>query len=237
MFGFFCYDKYMDNNLEKLNAAIAATKLIQDGMIVGLGTGSTVAFFLEALAERIRQEKLHIIGVTTSSKTELSARQLGIDMMDIDDVPVIDITVDGADEVDHNMNGIKGGGAAFLMEKIVAKNSKRVVWIVDSQKIHDNLGSMPLPVEVVPFGSGKLIAEFKRSHLYPTLRKDNGVPVITDMGHYIVDLALKRIDQPYELEKYLDGQIGVVEHGLFLDVADEIIIGTIDGVRRLISEA
>lgn len=184
--------------------------------------------FLDFLAKRIKTENLDIIGVTTSFKTAQRAEELGIHIQDIDDSPMIDITVDGADEVDKSLNGIKGGGAAFLMEKIVAKNSKRVVWIVDSEKVHEKLGQFPLPVEVVPFGSGKLIEEFEKNHLYPKLRLDSHnkpVITITDMGHYIVDLSLKSIDQPFELGKYLDGRVGVVEHGLFLDIADEIIIG------------
>ncbi|CAM3135271.1 ribose-5-phosphate isomerase RpiA [Leuconostoc rapi] len=224
----------MENiNLEKKHAAKAAAQLIKNGMTVGLGTGSTVNYFLDALANRISQENLKIIGVTTSFKTAGRAKSLGITIIDIDDAPMIDLTVDGADEVDCHMNGIKGGGAAFLMEKIVAHNSNRVVWIVDSQKLHEQLGSFPLPVEIVPFGSGKLITDFKKHHLHPVLRQRDGKTIVTDMGHFIVDLVLNKIDQPYQLGQYLDGKIGVVEHGLFLDIVDEIIIGTSAGVRQL----
>lgn len=221
-------------NLEKQHAANAAAMLIKNGMTVGLGTGSTVDYFLKALAKRVQRENLQIVGVTTSFKTAKSAQDLGIKIIDIDDAPMIDLTIDGADEIDAHMNGIKGGGAAFLMEKIVAKNSKRIVWIVDSQKVHVKLGMVPLPVEVVPFGSGKLMAELTKHQLHPTWRKSNDELVVTDMGHYIIDLSLKSIDQPYELERYLDGKIGIVEHGLFLDVVDEIIIGTATGVERLL---
>ena len=117
----------------------------------------------------MRQENLSITGVTTSFKTETMAQNLGIKIIDIDDVATIDLTIDGADEVDYDMNGIKGGGAAFLMEKIVATNSKRIVWIVDSQKVHLKLGLMPLPLEVVPFGSGKLMKimdHFRKEHIF-----------------------------------------------------------------------
>ncbi|ADG39956.1 MULTISPECIES: ribose-5-phosphate isomerase RpiA [Leuconostoc] len=228
----------MENiSLEKKHAAVAASQLIKNGMTVGLGTGSTVNYFLDALATRIRQENLKIVGVTTSFKTANRAESLGITIIDIDDAPAIDLTVDGADEVDNRMNGIKGGGAAFLMEKIVAHNSNRVVWIIDSQKRHQQLGRFPLPVEIVPFGSGKLIADFKKRHLHPVLRQQDGKTVVTDMGHFIVDLVLNRIDQPYQLGQYLDSRIGVVEHGLFLGVADEIIIGTSSGVRQLKRDA
>lgn len=231
----FCYHEDMITiNDEKRQAGETAAQLIEDGMTVGLGTGSTVAYFLEALAARIRNEQLHIVGVTTSFKTATIAQTLGITIVDIDDAPTIDLTVDGADEVDVQMNGIKGGGAAFLMEKIVAKNSKRIVWIVDSQKVHQQLGQFPLPVEIVPFGHGKLVAEFAQQQLHPVLRLQNGVPVVTDMGHYIVDLHLEVIDQPTELGQYLDGRVGVVEHGLFLNIADEIIIGQEQGPTFLL---
>lgn len=220
-------------NLEKKHAGVAASELIDDGMVVGLGTGSTVDFFLKALAERVELEHLSIVGVTTSFKTAARAQQLGIKVLDIDDAPMIDITIDGADEVDQHMNGIKGGGAAFLMEKIVAKNSKKIIWIVDSQKVHEKLGQFPLPVEIVPFGSGKLIAEFSTQHLYPILREKDDKPIITDMGHFIVDLHLETIDQPHELGNYLDRRVGVVEHGLFLDTVDEIIIGTSHGIEKI----
>ncbi|GMA69296.1 ribose-5-phosphate isomerase A [Leuconostoc litchii] len=219
-------------NNSKKNAGEYAATLVKDGMIVGLGTGSTVAYFLDELSRRIKYEKLSIIGVTTSTKTAERAQELGIPIRDIDSVLKIDLTIDGADEVDCYMNGIKGGGAAFLMEKIVAKYSKRVVWIIDEQKLHKTLGQFSLPVEVVPFGNGQLIHELTQHHLYPKLRLNTQKqPIVTDLGHYIVDLDLKQIDQPYELAQYLDSQIGVVEHGLFLDIADEVIIGQDDGYR------
>ncbi len=118
------------------------------------------------------------------------------------------------------------------MEKIVARYSRRVIWIIDEQKLHNKLGQFPLPVEVVAFGSGKLIAELKKRHLHPKLRLDNHQqPLVTDLGHYIVDLDLEQIDQPFELGHYLDGQIGIVEHGLFLNVADQVIIGQDESYR------
>lgn len=233
----FCYHEGMENiNREKEQAGVAAAKLVKQGMTVGLGTGSTVAYFLDALAERVRDENLQIIGVTTSFKTAARAKALGIEIVDIDDASVIDLTVDGADEIDVQMNGIKGGGAAFLMEKIVAKNSKRIVWIVDSQKVHLDLGSFPLPVEIVPFGHGKLVVEFAQQQLHPVLRVKDGQPVVTDMGHYIVDLHLEVIDQPYELGRYLDSRVGVVEHGLFLNIADEVIVGHEQGTEILLRQ-
>jgi len=209
-------------DLSKQKAAIAATDYIKDGMVVGLGTGSTVAFFLDALAEK----KLNITGVTTSMRTAERGAELGIKIVDIDEVDQIDVTVDGADEVDTYLDGIKGGGAALLMEKIVAKNSKKNIWIVDESKVHSVLGSFPLPVEVVPFGNGHLERKFAKAGLNPKLRVDaDGKTVVTDGGHYILDLHLSTLDDPHGLAEFLNQEVGVVEHGLFLGVADVVIVG------------
>ncbi|MGY3743386.1 ribose-5-phosphate isomerase RpiA [Leuconostoc inhae] len=215
---------------KKKKAAEVAINYISDGMIVGLGTGSTVMYLLEAIA----RQGLKISGVTTSKKTSEICASLGIKVNDIDNVDHIDVTIDGADEVDAYMNGIKGGGAALLMEKIVAKNSKRNIWIVDDTKVHDILGTFPLPVEVVPYGSGRLLKNFNDKGLNPILRMDkNKLPIVTDGGHYIIDLHLNAIDNPQNLAEYLERQVGVVEHGLFLDVADVIIVG---GNKNIIKE-
>ncbi|WP_294977275.1 ribose-5-phosphate isomerase RpiA [uncultured Leuconostoc sp.] len=215
---------------KKKKAAEVAINYISDGMIVGLGTGSTVMYLLEAIA----RQGLKISGVTTSKKTSEICASLGIKVNDIDNVDHIDVTIDGADEVDAYMNGIKGGGAALLMEKIVAKNSKRNIWIVDDTKVHDILGTFPLPVEVVPYGSGRLLKNFNDKGLNPILRMDkNKLPIMTDGGHYIIDLHLNAIDNPQNLAEYLERQVGVVEHGLFLDVADVIIVG---GNKNIIKE-
>lgn len=215
---------------KKKRAAEVAVNYITDGMVVGLGTGSTVMYLLEAIA----RQGLKISGVTTSKKTSKICASLGIKVNDIDNVDHIDVTIDGADEVDVYMNGIKGGGAALLMEKIVAKNSKRNIWIVDDTKVHDILGTFPLPVEVVPYGSGRLLKKFNDKGLKPILRMDkNKLPIVTDGGHYIIDLHLNAIDNPQNLAEYLERQVGVVEHGLFLDVADVIIIG---GDKNIIKE-
>lgn len=206
----------------KQKAAFAALDYIKDGMVVGLGTGSTVAYLLDALSHK----KMDIIGVTTSKDTSKKCRALGIRVVDIDTVDHIDVTVDGADEVDSYMNGIKGGGAALLMEKIVAKNSNTNIWIVDESKVHSVLGTFPLPVEIIPYGSGKLFQKFEDKGYQPVLRVDNyNNPIVTDTGHHIVDLHLNYIDNPQELADYLERQVGVVEHGLFLNIADVVIVG------------
>ena len=169
------------NTLEQKRAAgkYAAT-LIENGMVVGLGTGSTVKFFVEELGRRVNEEGLDIVGVTTSTRTAEQARTLGIALADVDDVDHIDITVDGADVVDAQLNGIKGGGAALLYEKVVAKNSRRNVWIVDASKVHEELGHFPLPVEVVTYGAEQLCRVFDNHGLHPVLRRTaDGEPVKT----------------------------------------------------------
>ncbi|MDN6030594.1 MAG: ribose-5-phosphate isomerase RpiA, partial [Lactococcus plantarum] len=201
-----------------------------------LGTGSTAAFFVEELGRRVAQENLQIMGVTTSSVTSEQAKRLGITLKDIDDVAYIDLTVDGADEVDLDLNGIKGGGAALLMEKIVATYSKDYIWIADDTKMVKHLGAFPLPVEVVTFGSGQIFRLFETLGFNPRLRVDaNGVAVVTDMGNYIIDLHMKEIKEPQRLAKLLDETVGVVEHGLFNDMVKTVIVGSADGNVKVIT--
>lgn len=209
-------------DLNKKKAAEFAAQYIEEGMTVGLGTGSTVAFFLDALAEK----KIDFTGVTTSNRTAARGAELGMKIVDVDEVDHIDVTVDGADEVDTYLNGIKGGGAALLMEKIVAKNSTKNIWIVDQSKVKPVLGTFPLPVEVVPYGSGQLARKFEKDGLNPTLRLDQeGKTLVTDGGHYILDLHLSGMDSPERLSDYLSNEVGVVDHGLFLNTADIVIVG------------
>lgn len=211
-----------NKDLQKKQAAEAALQYIKPNMIVGLGTGSTVSYFLEALAKA----DINIVGVTTSQVTSQHCAELSIPIVDIDEVDHIDVTVDGADEVDTYLNGIKGGGAALLMEKIVAKNSNENIWIVDESKVHATLGSFPLPIEVIPYGNGQLFRQFTDRGFFPKLRRQaNGDPLVTDAGHYIIDCHLNNINNPYALAEYLEGQVGVVEHGLFLNICNRVIIG------------
>lgn len=222
-------------NIKKL-VGIEAAKFVKDGMIVGLGTGSTAAFFVEELGRRVAQENLQITGVTTSSVTSEQAQRLGIALKDIDDVAYIDLTVDGADEVDLDLNGIKGGGAALLMEKIVATYSKDYIWIADDSKMVKHLGAFPLPVEVVTFGSGQVFRLFETLGFNPRLRVDaNDAAVVTDMGNYIIDLHMKEIKEPQRLAKLLDETVGVVEHGLFNDMVKTVIVGSADSNVKVIT--
>ena len=226
-------DKAQQDALKKA-AGIEAAKLIQNGMIAGLGTGSTVRFLVDELGRRVQEEGLEFTGVTTSRRTQEQAEGYGIKIVDIDDIDHIDVTIDGADEVDKNFNGIKGGGAALLWEKIVATNSNKIVWIVDESKVVDTIGKFPLPVEVIPFGAGQVVKKFESRGYKPALRLDaEGQPVRTDENNYVVDLHLECIEHPEALADDLINTVGVVEHGLFLHMVDQVIVGDPNGPRVL----
>ncbi|ANK59249.1 ribose-5-phosphate isomerase RpiA [Loigolactobacillus backii] len=221
------------DELKKMVGEKAAT-YVEDGMVVGLGTGSTVKFMVDALGKRVAEEGLKIIGVPTSDRTAAQGRQLNIPIKNVDEVDHIDLTIDGADQIDKNFQGIKGGGAAHLFEKIVAINSKRNIWIVDESKMAAKLGSFPLPLEVIPYGSQQLYKRLAAKQLNPNFRKQaNGDLVQTDSKNYIIDLKLGTIDDPFGLADYLNRQVGVVEHGLFLNVVNTVIVGYGDGPKVL----
>ena len=213
----------------------AAAELVEAGMVVGLGTGSTAAWFVKALAAR----KLDVRGVPTSEATANLARELGIPLAALDDVKSIDLTVDGADEVGPGLSLIKGGGAALLREKLVWEASKRCVVIADAAKKVDALGKFPLPIEVVRFGhvhTGQRLADIAAEFdlLPPRLRMaDRGI-VVTDGGNVIYDLPSGVIAEPAALAAALKTVTGVVDHGLFLDLADEALLGTDQGVVKLV---
>ncbi|MGR3741332.1 ribose-5-phosphate isomerase RpiA [Companilactobacillus sp. DQM5] len=216
----------MDQNELKKAAGIRSVDFIKDGMTVGLGTGSTVFYMVEELGRRVNEEGLNVQCVTTSDRTWDQAVNLGIKMLDVNEVGDIDLTIDGADEIDDNYQGIKGGGAAHLKEKIVALNSKQVIWIVDQSKIVNTLGKFPLPTEVIEFGSQKTFDLLQSEGLNPKFRRnENNELVRTDSNNLVVDLYLEKINHPHLLAKYLDGITGVVEHGLFLDMVNTVIIG------------
>ncbi|MBO1085705.1 ribose-5-phosphate isomerase RpiA [Enterococcus mundtii] len=220
-------------NLKQL-VGIKAAEFVKDGMIVGLGTGSTAYYMVEEIGRRMREEGLKITGVTTSSGTKAQAESLGIPLKSIDEVPVVDLTIDGADEISADFQGIKGGGAALLFEKIVASYSKQTIWIVDGSKMVDQLGRFPLPVEVIPYGSQQLMRLFKEKNYQPVLRQtETGETVVTDSGHYIIDLHLERIEDPEKLATYLDQLVGVVEHGLFLNMVSKVVVASENGVSVL----
>jgi ribose 5-phosphate isomerase A len=193
-------------------------------MTLGLGTGSTVFFLINKLAELVKQG-LEVKCVSTSNQTSDLAKSLGIKIVNLNEVDFIDLTIDGADEVDKNLNGIKGGGGALLFEKIVASASKKVIWIVDSSKYVEKLGKFPLPVEVIPFGSNHIIKRFMERGYNPVRRKNGNNDYFTDSGNEIIDIHLKEIEDSMKLEKEIKFIPGIVEVGLFNKIADIVIIG------------
>ncbi|MFC0234400.1 ribose-5-phosphate isomerase RpiA [Vagococcus entomophilus] len=210
---------------QKQLVGIEAASYVSDGMIVGLGTGSTAFFMIEELGRRVREEHLHITGVTTSLQSKVQAQKLNIPLKSIDDVPYVDLTIDGADEISADHHGIKGGGAALLYEKIVATYSKEVIWIADESKLVEKLGKFPLPIEVIPYGSKQLLHFFAQKKMAPTLRqRQDGEILLTDSGHYIIDLHLGQIDDPKAFGHWLSQLTGVVEHGIFSDFVTKTII-------------
>ena len=218
--------------LKKL-AGIKAAEFVEDGMVVGLGTGSTAYYFVEEIGRRIKEEGLQIIAVTTSSVTSKQAEGLGIPLKSIDEVDQVDVTVDGADEVDSQFNGIKGGGGALLMEKVVATPTKDYIWVVDESKLVQKLGAFKLPVEVVQYGAEQVFHRFSEAGYKPSFREKNGQRFITDMQNFIIDLDLGVIENPVEFGRELDHIVGVVEHGLFTQMVNRVIVAGQGGVNIL----
>jgi ribose 5-phosphate isomerase A len=210
---------------EKQIAARAAVQLVEPGNVVGLGSGSTSAFAIRSLAERVR-EGLEILGIPTSLQTQHLAEQLGVPLTTLDEHPVIDIDIDGADEIDPHLNLIKGGGGAFLREKIIASVSKRFVVIGDAAKQVSRLGKFPLPVEVVPFAQSLIKPQIEALGASVVLRQHAyGNPYVTDEGHHILDCTFGAISDPPALAQKLCNMPGVVEHGLFIAMAEMALIG------------
>jgi ribose 5-phosphate isomerase A len=226
-----------DRDRQKREAARRALELVKPGMKLGLGTGTTARCFVDLVGEQVKGG-LEILCVGTSEATETQARSLGIPLSTLDDLLELDLTVDGADEIDPELRLIKGGGGALLREKIVAAASKRMAVIADSTKLVQRLGAFPLPVEVVPFGLGSTKRHIDRAFAELDLAarislRGGSTPFVTDGGHYILDCSLGAIDQPEHLGEMLSLIPGVVEHGLFLGFARTAIIAGAEGVRVL----
>ncbi|OUS20737.1 ribose 5-phosphate isomerase A [Rhodobacterales bacterium 59_46_T64] len=220
----------------KFVAAKRACDYVEDGMRVGLGTGSTAAWLVRCLGEMVRQDGLKIRGVPTSTRTAELAREVGIEVISLDEAKWLDVTIDGADEFDADLNLIKGGGGALLQEKIVATASDQMVVIADVGKEVGQLGAFPLPVEVIPFGWQTTRALVEETLISMdvlgrdvTLRMNGEVPFVTDEGNHILDLHLNRIGNARQLAMVLNQMPGVVENGLFIDICDAVIIGYGDG--------
>lgn len=209
----------------------AAVDFVKDGMIIGLGTGSTVYHTILKIGEMVR-EGMKIKGVATSVQTEKLAAEQGIPLLSIDEAQTIDVAIDGADEIDHHFYAIKGGGGALLREKIIAKASKKFVVVADSKKVVQRLGKFPLPVEVVPFGAGKTEGYIQKFGCQTVLRMQGDNPYVTDNGNYIIDCHFEEIDDPKQLERELNNITGVVENGLFVDIVKHVI--TIDEDKHAI---
>ncbi|MAY87477.1 ribose-5-phosphate isomerase RpiA [Arenibacterium halophilum] len=220
----------------KFVAARRAADFVEDGMRVGLGTGSTAAWLVRCLGEMVRDNGLRIKGVPTSTRTAELAREVGIEVITLDEARWLDVTIDGADEFDGQLNLIKGGGGALLQEKIVATASDQMIVIADAGKEVETLGAFPLPVEVVPFGWKTTQALIEETLISmdvlgrsSTLRMNGSQPFITDEGNHILDLHLNRIGNPRQLALVLNQMPGVVENGLFIDICDVVVLGFGDG--------
>lgn len=207
---------------EKELVGIKAAEYIKDGMVVGLGTGSTAYYTITKLGDLVRNG-LNIKGIPTSEQTAALAVEQGITLVDFKDVKQIDLAIDGADEFDSNLNLIKGGGGALLREKIIANAASTFIVIADSSKWAEKLGAFPLPVEIVKFGAEMTSRKIAELGCEAKLRLNGNQPFITDNGNYILDCDFKKIESPQELEKQLNIIPGVVENGLFVNMANRLI--------------
>ncbi|EAC9068970.1 ribose-5-phosphate isomerase RpiA [Listeria monocytogenes] len=222
-------------NQKKL-AGEKACEWIEDGMVVGLGTGSTVYYTIEKLGQMVNNG-LHITGVATSEETTKQAEKLGIPLKSLNDVTEIDVTIDGADEIDTNFQGIKGGGGALLREKMVASASLKNIWVVSEEKLVRSLGKFPLPLEVIPFGWKQIERTLAKEQIQTNLRKQtNGEVYVTNNGNYILDIVNQSFTDAKMWQEKLAQIPGVVEHGLFLDYVDVIICGKANGETEIIKK-
>lgn len=218
----------------KDNVGKKAADLIKDGQIVGLGTGSTTHYFIRYLGERIKNEELNILGVPTSYQSLIIARESGINTTTLDEYD-IDIAVDGADEVNPNLDLIKGGGAAHTLEKLIDSSAKRFVVIVDESKMVDELGKFPVPLEIIPDAlrvvKDTLTDMGGKPELRMGIQKDG--PVITDNGNFILDTKFDKIRNPQKLENELNTIPGVLENGIFAGLADKVIVGKMSQIEEI----
>ena len=226
----------------KFVAAKKASEFVETGMKVGLGTGSTAAWLVRCLGEEVRDNGLRIKGVPTSTRTADLAREVGLEVISLDEAKWLDLTIDGADEYDSNLNLIKGGGGAHLQEKIVATASDQMIVIADVTKKVETLGAFPLPVELIPFGwqTSKTLIEETLTGMdvlgqTTSLRMNGDSPFVSDEGNFILDLHLNRIGNARQLSLVLNQIPGVVENGLFIDICDAVVVGAdcFDIVRRV----
>ncbi|MGJ7031880.1 ribose-5-phosphate isomerase RpiA [Niabella hirudinis] len=221
---------------EKINAALKAVSFVKSGQIVGLGTGSTAYFAIKEMGRMVREEGLQIRTIPTSEATRQLAKEWQIPLININDIDAIDITIDGADEFNNQLQLIKGGGGALLREKIVASITQQQVIIADASKQVEKLGAFAVPVEIIPFAMRAVVQKLNTLGGKGTLRHKNGKPFVTDQGNYILDTRFGLINDPAALAKELDHITGIVEHGLFIGLADCIIIGKGTGTEIITAE-
>ncbi len=218
----------------KRMAGEASIARVEDGMTVGLGTGSTVSYAIRKLAEVVRERGWKILGVATSLATERLAREVGLRLISLEEVEGVDIAIDGADEVDPRLNMIKGGGGAHFREKVVARSARSVVIVVDASKVVSVLGTrMAVPVEVHPFGWRQTKQALETLWCTASIRNEGGEPFHTDNGNYILDCKFGAIPKPEKLERELNNVPGVLENGLFVGLADVVLVAGAEGVRTL----
>jgi len=221
----------------KRKVALEAVKHVKDNFIVGLGSGSTAAYVIQEIGEKIRHEGLRILGVPTSHQAMMVAVHYGVPLTTLDEHPEPDLAIDGADQVDRGLNLIKGGGGALMREKIVASAAKQFVVVADEKKLVERLGTNhPVPVEVLPFALPTVVAKVRELGGKPVLREGKGKvgPVVTDNGNFVVDVDFGPIDALKELDLQLKSIPGVIETGLFVGMADVVYLGKPDGVEKLL---
>ena len=221
----------------KRRVALEAVKHVKDDFIIGLGSGSTTAYVIQEIGEKIRREGLRILGVPTSHQAMMVAVHYGVPLTTLDEHPEPDLAIDGADQVDRELNLIKGGGGALTREKIVASAARQFVIVADETKLVERLGANhPVPVEVLPFALPTVLAKMRELGGKPVLREGKGKvgPVVTDNGNFVVDVDFGPIRAPKELDLRLKSVPGVIETGLFVGIADVVYLGKPDGVLRLV---
>ena len=220
----------------KRRVALEAVKFVEDGFVVGLGSGSTAAYAIEAIGRLIHEDDLNVVGVPSSSQAFLLAVRYGVPVTTLDEYPVIDLDIDGADEVDHRLDMAKGGGGALTREKVIASAAKQVVIVADETKLVERLGTtFKVPVEVLPFALATATSELRKLGGKPFLRESKGKvgAVVTDNGNYILDVDFGPIDAAETLNWQIKLVPGVVETGLFIGLADRVFLGKKDGIVEL----
>lgn len=218
----------------KQAAGYRAAEFVEDGMVIGLGTGSTAFYVIEKIGQRVA-EGLKVSAIATSKASEELARKNNIPMIEAADVTELDLAIDGADEFDPSLALIKGGGGALLREKLVAINSKRFIVIAGEDKRVEHLGKFKLPIEIIPFTYEWTLNQLRKKYDIPfEMRMNNDELYITDNGNYIVDASFEKIESPSALSEELKAMVGVVDHGLFVDIAELVIVGYDDGTTEII---